>query len=90
MQLGRRRASCLWPVEQACTPAYLEGLRDEGCDIDPAVVRRSHALLMLIFSGLSAIPVEHLDAEPTPELHRIAAERAAAARFMLDLVDATE
>ena len=42
---------------------------------------------MLIFSGMSAIPVEHLASPPTPELHRIAAERAAAARFMLDLVD---
>jgi hypothetical protein len=90
VQIGRRPASCLWPVEQACTPAYIEGLQDEGCDVDPAVVRRSHALLMLIYAGLSAIPFEHLESEPTPELHRIAAERAAAARFMLDLVDATE
>jgi hypothetical protein len=44
---------------------------------------------MLIFSGMSAIPGEHLDSPPTPELRRIAAERATAARFMLDLVDAT-
>jgi hypothetical protein len=44
---------------------------------------------MLIFSGLSAIPIEHLGAEPSPALHRIAADRAAAARFMLDLADAT-
>jgi hypothetical protein len=89
VQLGRRPASCLWPVERACTPAYVDGLWDEGCRVEAGVVRRAHALLMLIFSGLSAIPVEHLDAEPTPDLHRIAAERAAAARFMLDLVDAT-
>jgi hypothetical protein len=89
VQIGRRSASCLWPVEQACTPAYVDGLRDEGCAVDAAVVRRSHALLMLIFSGLSAIPIEHLGAVPSPALHRISADRAAAARFMLDLVDAT-
>lgn len=52
-------------------------------------MRRAHALLMVIFSGLSAIPVEYLGSAPTPELHRVTAERAAAARFMLDLVDAT-
>jgi len=89
VQIGRRPASCLWRVEDACTPAYIEGLRDEGSDVPAAAVRRAHALLMLIFCGLSAIPVEHLELEPTAELHRIAAERAAAARFMLDLVDAT-
>jgi hypothetical protein len=43
---------------------------------------------MLIYSGLSAIPIEHLDQEPTPRLHAIAAERATTARFILDLVDA--
>ncbi|MDP9219087.1 MAG: aminoglycoside phosphotransferase family protein [Actinomycetota bacterium] len=89
VQIGRRPASCLGPVENACLPAYVEGLRDEGCDVDAALVRRAHALQMLIYSGLSAIPVEHLGERPTPELHRIGAERAAAARFMLDLVDAT-
>jgi hypothetical protein len=65
-------------------------LHREGCDVDAARVRRTHALLMLIFSGISAIPAEHLGSAPTPELLRISAERAAAARFMLDLVDATE
>jgi choline/ethanolamine kinase len=89
VQIGRRAASCLWRVEEACTPAYVDGLRDEGSDVPADQVRRCHALLMLLFSGLSALPIEHLDATPTPELHRIAAERAAAARFILDLVDAT-
>jgi hypothetical protein len=89
VQIGRRPASCLWPTENACLPAYVDGLRDEGCDVDAAIIRRAHALLMLLFSGLSALPIEHLAKPPTPELERIAVERAAAARFMLDLVDAT-
>ena len=89
VQLGRSPAAELNRNETACTSAYIEGLRREGCDVDGARVRRAHALLMLIFSGMSAIPVEHLGSAPTPELLRVAAERAAAARFMLDLVDAT-
>ncbi len=89
VQLGRCPASELYRNENLCTAAYVDGLRVEGCDVDAAVVRRAHALLMLIFSGMSAIPVEHLASPPTPELQRITAERAAAARFMLDLVDST-
>ena len=89
VQLGRSPASELRRNEKACTAAYVEGLRAESCDTDAAMVRRAHALLMLIFSGISAIPVEHLASPPTPGLHRITAERASAALFMLDLVDAT-
>jgi hypothetical protein len=90
VQLGRRPASSLPEVEDAVLPAYVEGLQAEGCDVDPVVVRRAHALCMLIFFGLSAFPLEHLDQQPTARLHEIAAERARAATFILDLVDATE
>jgi len=89
VQLGRCPAADLRHNEKLCAAAYVDGLRVEGCDVDAAVVLRAHALLMLIFSGMSAIPVEHLASAPSAELHHITAERAAAARFMLDLVDAT-
>ncbi len=89
VQIGRRPAASLPGLEAACLPAYVRGLRAEGCDVDPAVVARAHALLMLLYTGLSAFPLEHLEAEPTPALLRIATERADAARFILDLVDAT-
>lgn len=89
VQLGRRSAADLEQVEASCLPAFVRGLRAEGCDVDAAVVQRCHALLMLVYSGLSAFPIEHLGLPPTEELHAIAAERAAAARFILDLVDAT-
>jgi hypothetical protein len=89
VQLGRRGAECLTELEAACTPSYVRGLRDEGAAVEAAAIRRAHALQMLIFSGLSSLPVEHFDLEPTAELHRISAERAAATRFILDLVDET-
>ncbi|EWT02514.1 hypothetical protein N865_05025 [Intrasporangium oryzae NRRL B-24470] len=90
VQMGERPARELPALEAACLTAYVEGLRDEGCDADAGVVRRSHALLMLLFSGLSAVPFEHLGRTPTAELRRLADERARSARFILDLVDATQ
>ena len=69
--------------------AYVDGMRAEGSTIEASVVRRAHALQLLIFTGYSTLPWEHLGQEPTPELHALAAERAALARFSLDLVDAT-
>ena len=89
VQLGRRSSADLAQVEEAILAGYMAGLRDEECWIPDDVVRRSHALQLLIFTGLTTLPGELLDAEPTPELHQIAAHRAAIARFSLDLVDAT-
>jgi Ser/Thr protein kinase RdoA (MazF antagonist) len=88
--MGERPAGDLAGLEAACVPAYLDGLQAEGVEVPQAVVERAHALLMLLFSGLAAVPFEHLGAEPTPELMRIAGERAAGTRWMLDRVAATE
>jgi len=89
VQLGRGSAGDLPAIDESCTAAYIEGLRAEGCEVPAAVVRRGHALLMLIFSGLSAIPFELLAEAPTDGTRHIAAERAVALRYMLDLVDDT-
>ena len=89
VQLGRRPAADLPALEEACVPAYIEGLRAEGDETSAEVVRRAHALQMLIFIGLSALPIDMLEAPPTPAAFRTSAERAAAARFILDLVDAS-
>jgi len=89
VQMGERPASVLPYLEAACLPAYVRGLRAEGSNATQTQVQRSHALLMLIFAGLPAVPFEHLTAEPTTEQYRITGQRAASARFILDLVDAT-
>jgi Phosphotransferase enzyme family len=89
VQMGERPAAELPVLESVCLPAYVRGLRDEGCDVPPEVVRRAHALLMLLFSGFSSIPFEHLGSEQTRELERIAVERAESLRFILDLVAET-
>ena len=88
-QMGERPAAELAALEEACLPAYRQGLLDEGIKVSENELRRAHALLMLEFAGLSAIPFEHLDGPPTAERLRIAGERAASARFILDLGAAT-
>ncbi len=90
IQIGRQRASTLQAVEAAILPSYVEGLRAEGSKISPDLVRRAHALHLMLFTGLSTLPFEHLRAEPTPALHQLVADRAAIARFSLGLLDATE
>lgn len=89
VQTGERSAAELPALERVCLPAYVDGLRDEGVDVPLAQVRRTHALLLLLFAGLSALPFEALGGPPSDEAVRVARERADAARWILDLVDAT-
>lgn len=89
VQLGRGDGGDLAERGEACLASYVDGLAAEGLDLDLATVRRAHALHLLIFSGLSAIPFEALEEEPTDALRAMAATRAAIARHALDLVDQT-
>jgi hypothetical protein len=89
VQVGRRGSDDLAQLDDAIFAAYMSGLRAEECWVPDDVVRRAHALQLLIFTGLSSVPIDLLGAEPTPELHRLVQHRAAIARFSLDLVDAT-
>ncbi len=90
IQIGRQPVSNLQTVEDAILSSYLEGLRVQGRDIPLDVVGRAHALHLMLFTGLSTPPFEHLDTDPTPALHHMATDRATIARFTLDLLDATE
>lgn len=87
VQLGERPAAELAELEDACLAAYVHGLHAEGSDVSLPTVRRSHALLMLLFGGLSAVPIEVLHGAAPPS--QVVQERAEAAAFMLDLVDVT-
>jgi hypothetical protein len=89
VQIGRRSAEGLAELDEAIVTAYVSGLRAEGCEILEQVVRRSHALCLLIMTGLSALPFDLFEAPITPETQRIAADRATLARYSLDLFDQT-
>lgn len=89
VQIGRRPTSELPDAEAAVLPAYVAGLASEGMVLDARVVERAHAVAMMIFSGLSGYPFEHLDKKPTPDLLALAHERAAASRICLDVLEGT-
>ena len=89
VQMGRRPAADLAGLEAACTPAYVEGLRLEGCDARIEVVRRAHALQLLLMTGFSSFVFAELQGPPSPAVCALAAEKAAITRFSLDFVDAT-
>jgi len=76
-------------LEATCLQAFVAGIHAEGGTADPTRVRRIHAALMTVFSALPAIPFEHLDDEPTPQVRRLFRRRAATAGFVLDLLDET-
>jgi hypothetical protein len=88
VQLGERQAAELPELEEACLLAYVAGLRAEGCEVPVETVRRAHALMMLLFWALSAVPLEIMFGAPPPPPN-VFRERARAARFVLDLVDAS-
>jgi hypothetical protein len=89
VQIGKRSASTLAEIDETIVPAYVEGLRAEGCDIPEVVVRRAHAIRSLLMTGLSTVPFDLFEAPMNDETMRIAADRALIARYCLDQVDAT-
>jgi hypothetical protein len=89
VQIGKQRAGDLAARDDALVAAYVSGLRDEGCDIPEPVVRRAHALHMLMMSGLSTVPVELLELPPSTALDNQVTDRAAIASFCLDRVEQT-
>jgi hypothetical protein len=93
VQLGLRPVASpeeVADLDEAITRAYLGGLADEGVAVDPAVVRRGHAVSMMLFVALPGVPVELLDSTPDEErLRALCAARAALASYSLDLLDAT-
>jgi hypothetical protein len=90
VQIGVRTSADLAERGDACLLAYLAGLRAEDVRLDEAVLRRAHALQLLLFTGLSAFPWEHVHGPVTPELQVLAAERAVITRYALDQVEATQ
>lgn len=86
VQLGERPATHLADLDELCLAAYVRGLAAEGCEVPLAVVRRAHALLMLLFAGLTTVPIELLFGGKPPGDVDVVRVRAAAAEYVLDLV----
>lgn len=101
IQVARRDADDLPELAEACLAAYAVGLGDEGLEVPEAVLRRSHAVSLMLFNGLPSLPNEtvaeanRLEAagELTDERRRAmdhwSAQRAGIARYALDVLAAT-
>ncbi len=89
VQIGRRPADDLAAVDARIVPAYIDGLAAEGYTAESRQVTRLHVLQMVVFTGLSSMPVEHLGAPPSPRLERLAAARAAITTYCLDQIELT-
>lgn len=89
IQLGARGAEDVAALDALVLDAYLDGLADEGHRADADVVRRGHAVSMMLFSGLPSVPFDLLGAPPDERLHDLCAARAALATYCLDLLDET-
>ena len=90
VQIGRRDAADLPEVAEACLTSYGDGLAAEGVEVPEDVLRRCHAVSLMLFNGLPSLPLEHLAAEPTEALHDWALQRSRIASYALDVLARTE
>ena len=90
IQIGKRDAADLPELADACLAAYADGLAAEGDEVEDDVLRRSHAVSLMLFNGLPSLPLEQLGDEPTPALHDWALQRSRIARYALDVLHRTE
>jgi hypothetical protein len=82
---GVMRAECLPEVHEAIVAAFAESYLSHGATASADDVLQGYVGSLLIRSGLSSLPYEHLGAEPSPELVVRFQERAALTRFIVDL-----
>lgn len=102
IQIGRRDAADLPELAEACVTAYADGLAAEGHEVEDAVLRRGHAVSLMLFNGLPSLPLEQMAeaarraaaGELTDE--RLAAlddwslQRSRIARYALDVLERSD
>lgn len=76
----------LLAVASAMVPAYVDGARDVGAELDADAVELGFRNALVVRSALTAIPVDRLGEAPSPALRDLVARRVAYARFLVDLV----
>jgi hypothetical protein len=78
-------------IDETILPGYLDGLADEGYDVDPRLVRTGYLGGLAVRSALCALPLERL-AEPaqTDEQLALFATRLRLSRVIIDLAKDVE
>jgi hypothetical protein len=91
---GHAESGDLDPAQLAAAYAgaveeYAGGLHDEGMAVAAEDVALGAAGALIIRSAFTALPLEFLDKEPTPDVVRLFDRRAKFARFLVDLAHVT-
>ena len=101
VQIGRRDAADLPDLAESCLTAYADGLTAEGAGVPDAVLRRGHAVSLMLFNGLPSLPLEQvaeadrlakageLGDERLAAMHDWSLQRSRIARYALDVLDRT-
>ncbi len=101
LQIGRRDADDLPELAEACLTAYAAGLAAEGAEVPDEVLRRGHAVSLMLFNGLPSLPLELLDEaraleaagdltdERLDAMHHWSLQRSRIARYALDVLERT-
>ena len=101
IQIGCRDAADLPELAEACVRAYADGLAAEGHEVDDAVLRRGHAVSLMLFNGLPSLPLEQvaeadrlaatgeLTDERLAAMHDWSLQRSRIARYALDVLERT-
>lgn len=90
IQVGQQDADDLPERAAACVASYAAGLADEGLDVSLQEVRRAHAVSLMLFNGLPSLPLERLHDPDEAALDHWSRQRAAIARYALDVLADTE
>ncbi|NPC43213.1 phosphotransferase [Nocardioides sp. zg-1230] len=90
IQIGQQDADDLPERAAACVASYAAGLADEGLDVSLQEVRRAHAVSLMLFNGLPSLPLERLDDPDEAALDHWSRQRAAIARYALDVLELTD
>ncbi len=72
-------------IRTTLLPAYLDGLADEGLDVDPDLVEAGWAIALAIRSVFTALLVDHRPDRDPAAHNELLARRALTCRFGLDL-----
>jgi hypothetical protein len=82
---GRLPAATLPAIHDVLVPSYVGGYQAGGGTVDTGSVLHGYILTMMLRSGFTSLPFEALDGPVTEDLHRLAHERAALTRYIIDL-----
>ncbi len=72
-------------VHDLIVDGFVEGLRQESCDVPVTDVRLAFETALVVRNAFQSLPLERLDEPVTPELAALAARRVELTRYLADI-----